>query len=144
MVTREEDYATGYKKPPKHAQFRKGKSGNPGGRPRKQKEIPQPSDLRSILERVANETVEIGDMEMTMLEVELRSLQRKAAKGDVSASRHLAKLRAEAGFNAPVSRGGGVLVVPGTVPLEEWSIAAVRQQAQFREKRIPGGDESAE
>jgi len=29
--------------------------------------------------------------------------------------------------------GGGVLVVPGTMPLDEWSSAAARQQAQFRE-----------
>jgi hypothetical protein len=26
-----------------------------------------------------------------------------------------------------------VLVVPGTAPLDEWSLAAVRQQAQYRE-----------
>jgi Family of unknown function (DUF5681) len=28
------DYEIGYGKPPRHAQFRKGKSGNPGGRPK--------------------------------------------------------------------------------------------------------------
>jgi hypothetical protein len=30
------DYATGYGKPPLHTRFRKGQSGNPAGRPRKQ------------------------------------------------------------------------------------------------------------
>jgi hypothetical protein len=30
---------------------------------------------------------------------------------------------------------GGVLMVPAAVPLDEWSAAAYRQQAQFREKR---------
>ena len=29
-------YQVGYGKPPRHAQFRKGQSGNPGGRPRRQ------------------------------------------------------------------------------------------------------------
>lgn len=31
--------------------------------------------------------------------------------------------------------GGGVLVVPGTIPLDQWSIAAAKQQAQYRDKR---------
>ena len=29
------DYELGYRKPPRHTQFRKGQSGNPGGRPRR-------------------------------------------------------------------------------------------------------------
>ena len=29
------DYEVGYKKPPRHTQFRKGKSGNPAGRPKR-------------------------------------------------------------------------------------------------------------
>jgi hypothetical protein len=29
-----EDYDVGYGKPPQHTQFRRGQSGNPGGRPR--------------------------------------------------------------------------------------------------------------
>ncbi len=32
------DYDTGYGKPPKKHQFKKGKSGNPKGRPKKAKE----------------------------------------------------------------------------------------------------------
>ena len=31
---------------------------------------------------------------------------------------------------------GGVLVVPGPVPLDEWSIAAARQQKPFRERPV--------
>src|SRR5437899_6447947 len=34
MAERERDYAIGYGKPPVHSRFRKGRSGNPGGRPR--------------------------------------------------------------------------------------------------------------
>ena len=30
----DDDYDVGYKKPPKTKQFKKGKSGNPGGRPK--------------------------------------------------------------------------------------------------------------
>lgn len=35
------------------------------------------------------------------------------------------------------SNKGGVLVVPGTRPLEEWSAAAAIQQSQYREQREP-------
>ena len=40
-----DDYDTGYKKPPKHTRFRKGQSGNPKGRPRK---IKDPARLLEI------------------------------------------------------------------------------------------------
>lgn len=121
----------GYGKPPKHSRFKKGKSGNPRGRPPR----PKPAnDMRTILERVANEEVEINGRAMSMAEVEVRSIQRKAAKGDVSASRHLAKLRSDVGIGQSKEGGGGVLVVPGTRPLHEWSMSAAIQQAQFREQ----------
>ena len=120
-------YDVGYGKPPEHSRFKKGKSGNPKGRPPR----PKPAnDMRAMLERVANEEVEINGRAMSMAEVELRSIQRKAAKGDVAASRHLAKLRADAGVGQSPQGGGGVLVVPGMRPLEEWTISAAIQQSE--------------
>ncbi|MXO86457.1 hypothetical protein GRI38_10515 [Altererythrobacter aurantiacus] len=77
---------------------------------------------------------------MTMLEVELRSLQRKAAKGDVTASRHLTSLCAEAGFGISQT-AAGVLVVPGVIDLDKWSAAATQQQAKFRSAAGKEGQE---
>src|SRR5436309_3117768 len=49
------DSESGYKKPPKHTQFKKGRSGNPRGRPKGSK------NLGSILERELNSPVQIQE-----------------------------------------------------------------------------------
>lgn len=133
----DDDYAVGYGKPPRQHRFKKGISGNPGGRPPKQ----QPAnDLRSMLERVGNEEIEVAGQKFTMHEVELRALQRKAAKGDVAASRQLAKLRAEAGVGDKAP-GGGVLLIPVCGTLDEWEAAAALQQAPYRERNYGTGND---
>lgn len=135
-MTDDED-EVGYKKPPRKNRFKKGQSGNPAGRPRKQK---PDGDLRSIIERISNEEVCIAGQTLTLRELELRSLQHKAAKGDVPASKHLMKLREQAGCDKP-KREGSVLVVPGTMPFDEWSAAAAIQQAKFREQGTDEDDD---
>ena len=126
----DEEDRVGYGQPPKKHRFRKGQSGNPGGRPRKPKLA---NDLKSMLDRVGNKEIKIDGRSVTLQEVELMALQRKAAKGDVAASRHLAKLRADAGVGK-LEELSGVLVVPGKMPLEKWEAAAALQQAGYRVK----------
>ena len=129
----------GYKRPPKQYQFKKGRSGNCKGRPRKPVAPTPDNSLAAILKRAANEKILVNGSEMSLLEVEIQSIQRLAARGDIAASKHLTKLRTDAGIGVAKLSGGGVLVVPGTVPLDQWSLAAARQQAQFREARHSKG-----
>lgn len=127
-----DDYEVGYKKPPKNTRFRKGHSGNPAGRPKKQPAHPDENSLKAILERTANRTVEIAGEKRSYLELEILSLQKKASMGDVPASRHLSKLRSEAGLTVLPKPGGGVLVVPGMLDEAEWERRASANQAKFR------------
>lgn len=73
-------------------------------------------------------------------ETELRDiLMELARKGDTVAAIFLAKARHgwrdrdDAKLNVDTG-GGGVLVVPGKMPLEQWSAAAALQQAKYRER----------
>ncbi|OHD07573.1 hypothetical protein [Sphingopyxis sp. RIFCSPHIGHO2_12_FULL_65_19] len=73
-------------------------------------------------------------------EAELRDiLMELARKGDTVAAIFLAKARHgwrdrdDAKLSVDTG-GGGVLVVPGTMPLEQWTAAAALQQAKYRER----------
>ena len=139
-----DDYEIGYGKPPKKHRFRKGQSGNPKGRPKKQDSGSAiDNSAAAILKRVGERTVDFNGERHSLLELEFLSLQSKASKGDVAASRQLSRLRKELGLLVavpPVQRGG-VLVVPGTRSLEEWSAAAYSQQAKYRGKQSDDDDD---
>ena len=51
---------TGFMNPPEHTRFKKGKSGNPRGRPRKQE------DLNTSLNRVLKRKVRVKDLDQKM------------------------------------------------------------------------------
>ena len=73
-------------------------------------------------------------------EAELRDLlMGMARKGDTVAAIFLGKSQfgwrdRDDGKITLGGDGGGVLVVPGTAPLDQWSVAAAAQQARFRER----------
>lgn len=73
-------YKVGYGKPPKRHQFKKGVSGNPRGRKKKD------TTIRSIMRKIITETVTAktpdGEKSMVALEFVLRSMLSRAAKGD--------------------------------------------------------------
>lgn len=103
----EDEDKVGYCRPPKKHRFKKGKSGNPGGRPRK----PKPQLLindADIFRRLDAEEISLGGKTMTRREAELRRLFQLAVKGNRKARRLAERLwagRAE-------KKQGGVLVLP--------------------------------
>ncbi len=72
---------TGFMNPPEHTRFKKGKSGNPQGRPRK------PKDLNTVLQQVLNRKVRIKDYErkMPIRDALIWTLRGLALQGDKQA-----------------------------------------------------------
>jgi len=92
-------YAIGFGKPPKHSRFRKGRSGNPKGRPKGRR------NLATVLERTLQEKVVISEngvsRTVSKLEAAVKQLVNKAAAGDLAALRQLTALAGSA-----VEQGG--------------------------------------
>ena len=85
----ESPYPVGYAQPPKHTQFPKGVSGNPGGRPKGSRY------LNVILSEELDQSIIITEggktLEMTKQEVFVKSLINKAASGHPKAQELLFK-----------------------------------------------------
>lgn len=77
------DYAIGYRKPPKHSQFKPGKSGNPRGRPRGRK------NLITTFHEIMHEKVPIREggrlRKISKFEAVIRILWQRASGGDPKA-----------------------------------------------------------
>lgn len=132
----EKIHDTGYKRPPEKNRFKPGKSGNPKGRPRKAT-LSKSSNEVTVLQVIFAETVNVEGQEMNKLELLVRTNFSRAMKGEASAIRFLTRIIDKFPV-ADVARKGGVLVVPGTMPFDEWSVKAAVQQAKFREKNYGG------
>ena len=89
-MAKDTENQVGYKTPPKASRFKKGRSGNPSGRPRKVPGIPE------LLTTVAKQKVltngKNGPKYMTKLEASLTQLVNKAASGDLKAEQLLLEM----------------------------------------------------
>jgi len=87
-------YRVGYGKPPKKAQFQRGRSGNPKGRPK------GALNISTVLERTLREVVVINEngrrKQVTKMEAAVKQLVNQAASGDLAALRQLTALAASA------------------------------------------------
>ena len=84
------DYEVGYGKPPRHSRFKKGRSGNPKGRPKGNKNAA--TLLRERLYSTVTVTENGRRRKMTVLEVVFRKLTKSALEGDPRAQDRLIKL----------------------------------------------------
>ena len=96
-MTAEAPPKVGYMNPPQHTRFKKGKSGNPRGRPRKQE------DLNTVLHRVLNRKVRVKDDDQTMpiRDALMRKLRELALQGDRQALALQRRIIDESGIADP-------------------------------------------
>ena len=131
MADKHDDEKVGYKRPPKRTRFKKGQSGNPKGRPKKQNDIANTFD-RTLTESL---TYREGDTlrEMPAAEAMLYAQICKAMQGNQTAF-NAVMTRAQkcglisSGRRAP-EHGRGLLDTGKAMTEAEWFDAARKQQA---------------
>ena len=87
----------GYMNPPHDTRFKKGKSGNPRGRPRKRE------DMNTVLQRVLNRKIRIkdDDQRIPMRDALIRKLKELVLQGDKQALALQRRILTDAGYDKP-------------------------------------------
>ena len=111
-----QEEAVGYRRPPKSGRFKKGKSGNPGGRRKKNGLIKL--DVEGILQEFFSVKVAGQTRTMSAKEVEIRQILKKAIeKKDFRSIAYLLELFEKHGCIAePENRRSNVISLPYHIP----------------------------
>ena len=111
--------AVGYKRPPKMYRYRNGQSGNPGGRPRKDRSRGR-TVRRVLLEKRKVDLTGTGrPLEWMTLEIVVIQLRQVALEGNTRAFKMYTAFEARYGEQDTKSKGG-VVVIPYVDSLETW------------------------
>lgn len=118
----DDDYEVGYKKPPKHSQFKKGQSGNSKGRPKGSK------NANTLIHEIANEVITVRArngklIKKRRIEIMFENLTTSGIKHDVPSAKLAFDIMKKTGyFDEPEENKthGGVLIVPHSLTKEEW------------------------
>ena len=96
-MTDDQTPTVGYMNPPEHTRFKKGKSGNPRGRPRKRE------DLNTVLHRVLNRKVRVKDNDerLQIRDALMWKLRELALNGDKQAMALQRRIIDESGIADP-------------------------------------------
>lgn len=109
-------YAVGYRRPPKHTRFKKGKSGNPSGKQRQPPESPFDLDrrMREPITAISNGEPLHG----CRREIEIRSVVKKAVHGDLKSIQYFLDLvrRYDETASQNIRSRGSVLHTPARLP----------------------------
>ena len=123
-------YKTGYGKPPKDSQFKKGQSGNPKGRPKETR------NLRTLFDDVMLEEVEYTENGKkrcrTALEVIFLRLRQRALKDDSKAAEMILRYFQQFGMSRSESEPIDALLDDDKAILEDFTektVAAAKQPA---------------
>jgi hypothetical protein len=125
--------AEGRTEPPQENRFRKGRSGNPAGRPKGS--ISRTNLTRKVAQKKHTISVDGKARRISTLDLLIRKTQAMAASGHVAAARLINWLRSEAEQPGTDAAEGGFLLVPGAVTPEEF---LAQEEARNAGKLEPG------
>lgn len=95
----DDEYKTGYGRPPRHSHFKRGQSGNPKGRPRKDPEIVDGRTIDNIYREFGRKRVPVTingvKTHLPMLEAIVHTHFSQAMKGNLAAHKVLIKILRE-------------------------------------------------
>lgn len=107
----EPSYEVGYQKTPAHSRFKKGRSGNPNGRPKKSR------NLLTIVKQVFDEQISVREggrpKKMSAIEAVLRTWRQRALQGDVKILSALVGMFAKIGYGVGDDQGAADLLPAG-------------------------------